>query len=802
MQKNTNMKRFRRILLALVALLLILILGLWIYLQSTAPKYKGQAKLPGLQQEVEVVFDEYGIPHIYAQNAPDAYRAMGYIHAQDRLFQMEMLRRLSSGRLSEILGPELKEVDELFRTLGFRQKAEQQVAAFRSAQNQEWLQLAQSYLNGINAFIDEGPTPPEFTLIGIPKTKFDLEDVYTIVYYMALGFTNAVHSDAAFAKIRSELGPEYTKYWEEAVLPSSQQSMPASEEGLFHTIGDALEKAGLPLWTGSNAWVLAPSRSASGHAILANDTHIHFSQPSVWYEAYMNYPGFEFYGYFLAGVPYAILGHNNRLGWGLTIYPIDNLDLYQEKTKPDNPKLILQDSAWIPLQERKETISVKGEDSYQITVQSSPRGPIVNKIVDELTEVEEPVSLWWSLLHLNSRFLETLYHLQRCQNLEEFQQYVSGIDLIGLNVLYADADDHIAWWGTGKIPKRNPGVNPFFMLDASNPLHLPADSAHAEGAYLPFDQNPHSIDPPSGFIVSANNRPTEGPAHYYPGYYLPDDRFLRINQLLAQKEKWSLEDCKTIQGDVYSGTTHQMAQLFAGLLQQSCNENENLIQILANWDGQLTREATAPVIYHKLLYFLLHDALSDELGEESLQNMLGWYAIKKGIPKLLQDPQAPWWDDRNTPEQTESREDILCQAWQKTTAQLQQELGDNPDNWQWGKVHTLTHIHPVGQKKPLDKIFNLGPFPMDGGNLVPMQMKFDLNPSGQYDVLLGPALRILIDFARPDQSYSINPTGQSGHFMSPHYGDQAQMYVDKKYRKQISKREDMELTGTTLLLKP
>ncbi len=794
------MKRFRRFLLFLLVFLLLMILGLWFYLRQTAPQYKGSIKHVGLEKEVEVLFDEYGIPHIYAQNAADAYKALGYVHAQDRLFQMEMVRRLASGRLAEILGPDLAKADQFFRTLGFRQKAEQQVALFfNQAEKSEWQQLTQSYLDGINAFIDHGPTPPEFRLIGIPKTHFDAADVYATIYYMSLGFAQGMNSDAFFARLKEQLGPEYVRYWNPNLSPdSSQTAQPAmpAEEALFGAIRQNTTTAGIPLWTGSNGWVLAPSRTVSGRAILANDTHIKFSQPSVWYEAYMEYPGFSFYGYHLAGVPFPIIGHNDSLAWGLTIYPIDNLDLYAETTHENQPNLLFNaiDSSWIPLQERTEIIKVKGGEEIKLRVQSSPRGPIINEVVPELENYERPVSLWWSLLQLDSRLLETLYLLQRAQNLPAFEAQVSGIDIIGLNVLYADAQNHIAWWGCGKIPERNPQVNPFFLLDASNPRHLP------KGSYLPFEQNPHSIDPPEGVIVTANNRPQEGPPHNYPGYYLPDARFLRISHLLSQKEKWDLESLKAIQGDVYSLYDHELAGLMAQLLDKHCAQSPELIRILKEWDGNYNGEATAPTLYNRLLYRLLQYALSDEMGEENFQKVLEWYAFKSGLPAFVKDARAPWWDDINTSESVETREAILCRAWQQAVQDLRNQLGEDYKKWQWAQVHTLTHEHPLGKVKPLDKFFNVGPFPIEGGNAVPLKMEYTLNEQGLYPVITGPALRILLDFENPARSLSINPTGQSGHFMSPHYSDQAEMFVNKVYRREISKREDLGKKASTLLL--
>jgi len=789
------MKWFKITLACLLTLLLALFLGGWIFLKKSAPQYEGQLDLGGLSEKVDVYFDDYGIPHIYAGAATDAYYALGYLHAQERLFQMEMIRRLSTGRMAEILGPELIEVDQFFRTLGIRQIAEKSAQKYFSDSNPDFIKESRAYLAGINEYLEYGKTPIEFRMLGIPKEKFHPEDIYTTFGYMALGFTLALTEEPLMTKIRDSLGLDYIRdIWLHAAgqadsLLYEKSKLPVKNNLESFSVKNIFNELGMPIWHGSNSWVIAPSKSSSGKVIFANDTHIKFSQPSVWYEAHLEYPGFSFYGNYLAGVPFGVIGHNRSVTWGLTIYPIDNLDLYREKAKPENPDELWENDHWAPVKTRSEIIKVKGGEDEVFEVKNSRHGPILNEVVKELEQLEDPISLSWVMIKEPTKMLQACYQLNHATGIDDARQAASLVDILGLNLMYGDINGNIAWWAGGKIPIRPEHQHSKFILDG-------ASGKDEILGYYDFSQNPQTENPASGFVASANHEPKKIQLRAYQGYYLPANRIKRIREILNNKKLFSVEDMKAIQLDVKSDTNLALAQLISKELKSIAKEEShiNLLSLLENWDGQYTLKSNGAVLFTKVLYHILEKGLADELNESDFNNLILTFTFKKSTPGLFNNAKSSWWDNSSTPGQKESRRDIFWAAFEQSAAELTKQLGKDPELWKWENVHTLTHIHPIGMKAPFDKIFNVGPYPVPGANGVPNKMEYENNGSGNYEVLSGPAIRIILDFADLENSISINPTGQSGNLMSPHYKDQAEMYAKGIYRKQMMNRD--EIVGT------
>ena len=338
-----NINPIFKILLALLIIFPAALLGGLIYLYSLQPQYSGRLTLAGLQDKVEVIFDSYGIPHIYGQCETDVYFALGYVHAQERLFQMEMMRRVAAGRLAEILGEKLVKTDKFFRTLGMSQDADKNAAHFFKNPSKPWQKSVLAYLAGVNRFIDHGDMPLEFRILGIPKEKFTPRDIYLNGALMAFGFAAGFQMDPLVTKAYHKLGWNYIKDW---VLdwPPGAQKIPvyptnysASAETLAASINEIVVNLPVPDWIGSNGWVVSDKKTASGKVIFANDTHMMYAQPSVWYEAHLEYPGFSFYGNFAAGIPFALIGHTRFAAWGLTMFENDDVDFYRERLNPDNP---------------------------------------------------------------------------------------------------------------------------------------------------------------------------------------------------------------------------------------------------------------------------------------------------------------------------------------------------------------------------------------------------------------------------------------------------------------------------------
>lgn len=798
------MKILKKTLLSLLVLIFLALLVVYLWLRTTAPTYEGELQLNGLQQEVKVVFDDFGVPHIYAQNASDAYISLGYIHAQERLFQMEMIRRATSGTLSEILGASLVETDKTMRTLSIRKAALRSASLFFDQIDEPFKEQTLAYLKGINAFIDEDNLPVEFRLIGFKPEHFTPEDVYTTIGYMSLSFTSAISEEPIITRIFEQLGNDYLiDFSLDSLSHDAQFKQNEDEASFLTTLFDPVnlqDVIPVPIWEGSNNWVLGKDKSLSGKALLANDTHIAYSQPAVWYEAHLNYPGFEMFGYYLAGVPYAVIGHNDLFAWGITIFPYDNMDLFREKQNPDNPNQVWAKDHWENYISDPQTIKVKGGDDVIYALKYTRHGPIINEVYEHINSREtDPVSLWWSLHTLENRSLEALYHMNNAKGLCDFQRGIEMVDIIGQNILYADSNDNIAWWATGKIPIRAATVNSKIILDGSS-------GENEIVAYYPFKDNPQLINPESGFIATANNAPHRINGIIYPGYYAPGLRLARINEKLRNRQKWDLESMSELQLDNLS----ERDTMLTHLILKKINLNEiksegetwaQALKVLADWDGRSEVSSLGSTIYNKLLYHVLLQAMADELGTDYFNKVVSKAVIRGGIQHLLTNEQSVWWDNILTTDRIETRDEAFEAAIKAALASLSDQFGDQVSSWRWGKVHTLTHVHPVGQKKPFDLLFNVGPFEKSGSNDVIDKESFRYNATGIYPVGTGPAMRFLIDFADTKQARSIIPTGQSGNIFSPHYDDQARMFVEGSYRHQSISGKELEGLRT-LLLKP
>ncbi|WP_187696586.1 penicillin acylase family protein [Xanthovirga aplysinae] len=802
------MKIFYRILAVFLALFFLSVGMLYFFLQQSKPKYEGQLSLQGLTDKTEVIFDSLGIPHIYASNEKDAYFTLGYVHAQERLFQMEMLRRLSSGRLAEILGNDLVEVDRFFRTLGLQEVSDKLAKENLSISGEAWQQAALAYLEGVNQFIKNGSTPPEFRLLNIPKEEFTPEDMYLITGYMAFSFALAIKTDPVVEKIYQQLGPAYLKDWALDYTEGTEKIPVQREEeekllvGLSKTINQISTLFPVAPWVGSNGWIIAPEKSKSGKVLLANDTHIGFAQPSVWYEAHLEAPGFSLYGNHLAGAPFAVVGHNRFAAWGLTMLENDDMDFFQERRNPDNPRQVWVEDHWEEMQSRREVIKVKGEEDVVFEVFSSRHGPVVNAAIKEVEALgSEPVSLYWTYTHSPGKLFQAMYKMGHAQHMDEAREAAEMIHAPGLNIMYGDQDGNIAWWGVGRLLKRPTHVQSKRFLDG-------ASGMDEYLGFYDFKDNPKNENPQVGFIITANNQPDTTAGILYPGYYVPEDRARRIRELLNSSAQWSLEELKKVNLDDFNHSHAKTSSVIYSALQNHpviyrSENHKKAARLLKQWKGEHQLDQLAPTVYYKLLSNILKNTLYDELGKESYETIYSTHLMKRTIPILFSNDSSLWWDNTNTPDQKESREEIFAQSFEETIMELEGKRGKQIKNWQWGEIHTLEHVHPIGRLKPFDKLFNVGPFPAVGGDESINNLGFNFREENGFKVIYGPAMRILIDFDDVENSLSVLPTGQSGHFLSPHYDDQVDMFNQGQFRKQMMNREEIHsLQKGTLVLQP
>lgn len=802
--KGTSGKKvLKRTLLVLLILIVLAIGGGYTYLKLTAPVYEGTITLSGLKEEVEVYFDKFGVPHIYAKNEVDAYYALGYVHAQDRLFQMELMRRAAGGRLAEVLGKDLIKTDKLFRTLGINRFAEEHAARFLNKDSEKFQRAVYAYQEGIDEFVRTGSTPIEFTIMGIPKTEFYPEDIYSLIGLMSFGFAEGIQIDPLLEKIKMQLGEAYLKDLAVHTPPGAVMintfkgaSHPPTVDRVISAVGEALDKLPVPLWVGSNGWAIDGARTASGEPILANDTHMGYSQPAVWYEAHIEYPGFRFYGHHIAGAPFGLLGQNDFCGIGLTMFENDDTDFFRETLNPKNSNLVKFGDGWEKLKVRHEVIKVKGEEDVEFLVKSSRHGPLVNSVFDDSVTFDTPIALWWDLLHHTNYSLQATYDQNHAQSFNEVRHAVSRLTAPGLNVMYADNEGTVAWWAAARLPIRPSHVNSKFFLDG----------ASGKDEYLghyDFSKNPHAINPPWGFVYSANNQPDTVDGVLYPGYYYPRSRPERIVALLSEGKRWTVDDVRKVNQDVTSYMHADIAKDLAGVLAEAGDERFTVfVETLKGWNGQHGSKDIEPSIYYNLLSQTIYLAMIDELGGAAYNAFNSTSLSRNSWELLVKSKHSPWWDDVRTKDKKESRQDIVLKAAERSLEMLKLRAGATKEDWQWEKIHLLKHPHPLGKIALLEKFFSVGPFGAPGGTEVINNLHFDLDTTGIFLSNGGPALRKITDFGDVENGVTVSPTGQSGHIMSPHYKDQAEMYLKGEVRKMLMNREAILAESTRLLLKP
>ncbi|WP_160086625.1 penicillin acylase family protein [Pseudomonas sp. 9AZ] len=768
----------KRTLTALALIVAASTAGAYWYIDSKQPQRDGELQLSHLQAAVTVDYDERGVPHIQAQNEADMYRALGYVHAQDRLFQMEILRRLARGELAEVLGSKLVDTDRLFRTLGIREHADRYAA--KMDMNAPASQALQAYLDGINQYQANHPAPIEFDVLGIEKRPFNVADTLSVAGYMAYSFAAAFRTEPVLTHIRDQLGADYLKVFDLDWHPQGVvgQNLAAGDWQDLNAIAElshaALLDAGLPQFEGSNAWAISGSRTASGKPLLAGDPHIRFAVPSVWYEANLSYPGFSLYGHHQALNPVASLGHNRDFAWSITMFQNDDLDLIAEKTNPDNPNQVWYRGQWVELQSREELISVKDAEPVRLTIRRSPHGPIINSALGE-TVGSTPIAMWWAFLETENPILDGFYQLNRAATLEQARVAAEHIEAPGLNVVWANATGDIGWWAAAKLPRRPAGINPSFILDGSN------GEAEKDG-YYPFSANPQEENPARGYILSANYQPVSPTGMEVPGYYNLADRGQRLDERLRDTSvKWDVHNSQALQLEPGTGYPQRLLAPLAADLRAAAtgSEEQALVEQLLNWDGQHQVENTAATLFNQLVYQLAREAMADELSDAFFANLLQTRVLDSALPRLAADASSPWWDNRGS-EAVESRADTVKAAWQASLAHLRSTLGEDSAKWAWGSAHTLTHSHPLGQQKPLDKLFNVGAFAAPGGHETPNNLSQPVGPA-PWSVVYGPSTRRLIDMADANKALGINPVGQSGVLFDRHYKDQADAYMRGEY---------------------
>ena len=799
-------RRLLIVLLALVGVLALILIGAFLYVRSgTRTQTAGDLQLAGLQAPVTVHRDEYGIPQIYAENAHDLFFAQGYIHAQDRLFQMDFQRRVGTGTLSEVLGDSTLKTDKFLRTLGTARAAAHDLTLMDA----DTLALLSAYADGVNAFINANKDhlPVEFRILGYKPAPW--EPLHSVVWgeMMAWNLGGNWENELMNAQLIEKMGAE--KAAELMPLYPAEGPFIIPEEvksfaGLDSVDMDAvwaikrLFNTDLP-GVGSNDWVVAGSRTTTGMPLLADDPHLGMQIPSVWYAAGLHGGGFDVTGVSFPGVPGVVIGHNNRVAWGVTNVGPDVQDLFIEKINPQNPNQYEFKGQWQDMQLIEERIPVKDQAEPVVqTVRVTRHGPLLNDVSSDIGADAPPLALQWTALQ-GMTLSQSILMIDRAQNWDEFRNALRYFSAPSQNFVYADVDGNIGYQVPGQIPIRAQG-------DGRVPV--PGWTGEYEWTgFIPYEELPFVYNPDVGYIATANNKVVPDS---YP-YLIATDwaapyRARRIVQLIESKPKLSPDDFAAIHGDVYMLPADVLVPLLDKADFSAASQPvQKALALMKSWDRHMDAGAPQPLIYQQFVKDLLREGVADEVtaaaGEELAQNYQEQFQNLnlQALVALAGQPDSAWWDDVRTPE-TERLSQIVARAFTKTVETLQAAHGDDPAGWRWGDVHWTNFDHLVfAQVSPLNGAFNRKVAARGGGVTVdaagPDYKTFVMQSGASY--------RQIVDLSNLPASRFIYTTGQSGNVFSRHYDDLIELWQQVQYIPMHFDKAEIEKSAQqTLVLKP
>ena len=762
------------------------------------PEEDGRIVVQGLSAPVEVVRDRWGVPHLYAANERDLFFAQGYVHAQDRLWQMCFNRLVGSGRLSSLFGPGPLPTDRYLRTLGLRRAAARDLALL----SPETRAQLEAYAAGVNASIAsrQGRLPVEFRILGLAPEPWTALDSLTWTRTMALNLSQNSGVEMARARLAAKLGadavrrllPRYPADGPVIVPPmgamgGSPRQLPPLAEILPLTPGES--------WA-SNGWVVHGSRTSTGKPLLANDTHLGLGMPSPWYEIGLHGGRFDTVGFSFPGMPFVIIGQNRRIAWGITNLNADVQDVYLEKLdNPDRPTAALAQGRWEKLTRITESIPVKGAPAETFEVLATRHGPLIHKVLPDW-QGAPPMALAWEAAD-GSRLMDALSRLDRAGSWPEFRGALSLWDTPSLNFVYADVDGHIGYQSTARVPRRAPGHDGLIPVPGW-------DGRFEWQGEIPFAEMPSVLDPPAGFVVTANNRVVGDDYPYTLAWdWAPPDRARRLNALLGAEPRLTPERAREIQVDTFSAQARDLRPALLAVRPQGDLEAAALERFKA-WDLRFEPDSVGASVFAAWMHFLRPAIFEDELGPDLAPAVGGLiYSQSDMLTGLMAKPRDPWFDDKRTRE-VETRDDIVRRGFSKAVAWLAAEHGEDPGEWAWGRLQTAAFAHqPLGMSgvAPLEKIFNSSPVPVPGWESTVNLAGYDTNRP--FRVGFGVSQRFVADLADLARSVAVNSTGQSSLVFHRHREDQTPLWSAGRYRPVLASREAVERDAeATLVLAP
>jgi len=771
----------RRLLnIAVSILLAIPVLGVlvWLYLLTSLPKTEGEIDLPILAGPVLIDRSVDGIPTIVAEQEADAFRALGYIHAQDRLFQMDLMRRVGQGRLAEVAGSFVVNFDKLLRAFDFYSLAQQQYEAM----NAEHRAILDAYAEGVNAFLEHpgGALPIEYLPFLVPTPEpWKPADSIVWAKIMALQLSGNLRDEIARTKLKETLTVEQIEdLW----------SGPANiEAATLAGIPDLLAPP-----SASNAWVISGDRTKSGKPILANDPHLMFQAPNIWYLARIETPTLTLAGATTPGVPLVVIGHNTKVAWGFTTTHSDTQDLFVETIDPENPTHYLTPDGSRPFEFRNETINVRFAEPVDMTVRSTRNGVVISDLQEDAAEITPPgsvMALAWPALRPGDITPSVFFELNRTDSANNARLLMRDVGAPHQNIFLADIDGDIGFIAPATVPLRNAG-------DGRVPVPG-ADGSHDWTGTIPTAALPQEMNPAKGYFANGNNRiVTEDYPYLITKDWQAPYRGKRLNTLIAAAENHTLDDSRRLMMD----TVSPMARALLPKMLDFTPTPGQLAEahaMLARWDSDMNAGRPEPLIFTAWLRELSRSLYGDETGD-LLSAIWHWHP---GFIETALSEKNVWCDDISTLDAVESCEMVLQESLQKALAFLDKRMSGEMVSWKWGDMHQARFPHPVlGRLPVVGRLFTLS-VPTGGDNsTINRGTPRIANEAKLFDHVHGASLRVIFDLSDLDQSEFIIPAGQSGNPLSGHFGDLLERWRDGVFLTLPKARVDAEDRRRLLLI--
>lgn len=788
-----------------VFMCVIVVVGGWFYLRVSRtglPQLRGEVPV-AVEDEVDVVRDDYGTPHIFASHPEDLFFAQGYVHAQDRIWQMDMLRRAVTGRLSEILGPEALEVDRFALTVGYRRAAERSWEALST----EGQRMLEAYAQGVNAYLDKHrrDLPPEFLFLDYEPRPWTPVDSLGIAKFSAWVLGGNMDTELLLSALIAQVGPERARelfpYYPEdgdTVIERARAARFSPHEAVelarLSRLGELGGLAANATDAGSNSWAVSGALTKSGHPLLANDMHLFMELPALWYVQQLALAeAFKVTGVTFPGVPGVVAGHNEHIAWGLTNVGADVQDLFEIRFHPEEPHLYAYLDGWREAKLVTEAIPIKGSDEpEELRVRITHHGPVVSDVVE--LDRGRALSLRWTALE-PTREADMFIELAYAENWDDFTSALEHFMAPAQNFVFADRHGNIGFRANGLFPIRRAG-------DGLLPAPGWTDTHEWEG-YVPWDELPSAYNPPEELIVTANQRIVGEDYPYLISHeWTPPYRAEAIRRGLEGRTDLTLDDMKELQGSFYNTQAEKILPVFIGALDTHNLEGAaaDALQLLKAWATEPLDDAelAAPLVYHTLYLTVLEDTFRAELGADLFERLLAYRSLITVVDRMLTSGESAWFT-RGDLVGPDARDAIIRDAFSQAVARLSDAFGSSVEAWSWGAAHQLTFRHAAAQTRLAALILNRGPFPVGGSSFTPAMMGYALDDP--FGVTMSAPWRYVVDIVSLE-AYDALAIGNSGHPFSPHYDDQLELWLTHAYKPLVLYSEDISPERNQLRLVP